>query len=805
MKVSYNWLLEYVDISCSVTELADKMTMAGIEVEAIETAQTVPAGVVVGEILERNQHPNADKLSVCRVFDGEKELQIVCGAPNCDAGKKVPLATIGTVFIDPKDGSEFKIKKGKLRGEKSMGMLCSADELGLGGDHSGLLELDNDLKAGMPLHEIYSGDTVFTVEITPNRPDWLSHWGIARDVACLLNAKSKKLEIELPSPVKLEETGNLVTIEDKELCPRYTARIIRNAKIAESPEWLQERLLSIGLRPINNVVDITNFVLHELGHPLHTFDLDLLAENRIVVRRAADGEKMTMLDDSELELRNHHLVIADAEKPVALAGVMGGANSGINENTTNILLESAAFFSSNIRATSRELGISSDSSYRFERGCDWGMVEHASARAAQLILELAGGELVTGLIDVQGEVPEMEAITCRFERIRKLIGINDITNEKIIDIFEKLGLNVSAVDSEKCTVIPPLYRLDLTREADLSEEVARIYGLDKIPIIPVRSKSVAPIAKDAYLAYETLRDKIIGLGLYECMHYSMVSEKSALSDSRFTLDDLVKISNPLSLELACMRPSLLGEMLETVERNISRKNLNLKLFELGNVFCANQDMFAEERKEICIMLSGQKNPELFSDSLKAQYDFYDMKGLLESLMEVCEIVNYSFEKANDDRFAPGQGAALLLDGKVAGHLGLLASKFTKNLRTEYPVFAAQLEVSEILKAQAKDSSLFFTPVPQYPATTRDVAFVADKSLEHQEVIKFIEGAKLKNFESVKLFDIFTDDKAIGAGKKSMAYTLTFRNNERTLTDKEVNSAFEKLRSRMESQLNIELR
>ena len=804
MKVSYNWLLEYVDISCSVAELAEKMTMAGIEVEAIETAQTVPAGIVVGEILERNQHPNADKLSVCRVFDGEKELQIVCGAPNCDAGKKVPLATIGTVFIDPKDGSEFKIKKGKLRGEKSMGMLCSADELGLGGDHSGLLELDNELKTGTPLHEIYSGDTVFEVEITPNRPDWLSHWGIARDLACLLSAESMKPQVELPSPVNLESTDDLVKVEDKELCPRYTARIIRNAKIAESPEWLQERLFSIGLRPINNVVDITNFVLHELGHPLHTFDLDLLAENRIIVRRAADGEKMTMLDDSELELKNHHLVIADAEKPVALAGVMGGTDSGINENTTNILLESAAFFSSNIRATSRELGITSDSSYRFERGCDWSMVEHASARATQLILELTGGELVSTLVDAQSEVPEMEAIICRFERLRKLVGI-DITNEKIIDIFEKLGLNVSAVDAEKCTVVPPLYRLDLTREADLAEEVARINGLDKIPIIPVRSKTVAPIAKDAYLAYETLRDQIISLGLYECMHYSMVSEKSALSDSRFTLDDLVSISNPLSLELACMRPSLFGEMLETVERNISRKNLNLKLFELGNVFCANPKMFAEERTEICIMLSGQKSPELFSDALKTQYDFYDIKGLIESLLEVCGIVNYSFEKVSDERFVPGQGAALLFNGKVAGHFGLLASKFTKGFRSEYPIFAAQIEVSEIFTAQAKDNSLYFNPVPQYPATTRDVAFIADKSLEHQAVIKFIESAKLKNFESVKLFDIFTDDKAIGTGKKSMAYTLTFRNSERTLTDKEVNNAFEKLRRRMESQLNIELR
>jgi phenylalanyl-tRNA synthetase beta chain len=804
MKVSYNWLLEYVDISCSVDELADKMTMAGIEVEAIETAQTVPTGVVVGEILERNQHPNADKLSVCRVFDGEQELQVVCGAPNCDAGKKVPLATIGTVFIDPKNGSEFKIKKGKLRGEKSMGMMCSAVELGLDGDHSGLLELDNKLKTGTPLSEVFPGDTVFEVEITPNRPDWLSHWGIARDVACLLNAKSMIPEVELPAPSTIENTDKLVTIEDKELCPRYTARIIRNVKIAESPEWLKERLTSIGLRPINNVVDITNFVLHELGHPLHAFDLDLLAEKRVVARRARDGEKMTMLDDSEIELKNHHLVIADAEKPVALAGVMGGAHSGINENTTNILLESAAFFSSNIRATSRELGISSDSSYRFERGCDWSIVEHASARATQLILELAGGELVTGLVDVKGEIPETTPIICRFERLRKLIGI-DITNEKIVDIFEKLGLIISDIDSDKCKVIPPLYRLDLIREADLSEEVARIYGLDKIPIIPVKSKSVAPISKDAYFDIQNLREKVIGLGLYECMHYSMVSEKSALSDCRFTIDDLVRISNPLSLELACMRPSLLGEMLESIERNVARKNLNLRLFELGNVFCSNSNMFPEERSELCIALSGQKTPELYSEELKPQYDFYDLKGLLESLLEVCDIKNYSFEKSEDERFAPGQCAVLKLNKNIAGHFGLLNNKFTKGLRTEYPVFVAQLEVSELLAAQKRDRSPFFTPVPQYPATTRDVAFIAPKSLEHKTVIDFIENAKLKNLESVKLFDIFTDAEAVGENKKSMAYTLTFRNAERTLTDKEVNNAFEKLRKNMEKQLNIELR
>ncbi|MDD5729448.1 MAG: phenylalanine--tRNA ligase subunit beta, partial [Victivallales bacterium] len=427
-----------------------------------------------------------------------------------------------------------------------------------------------------------------------------------------------------------------------------------------------------------------------------------------------------------------------------------------------------------------------------------------SRRAVQLILELAGGELVTELVDVRGKIPQTASIVCRFERIRRLIGV-DVGDEEIIDIFRKLGLTVDGIGPEQCTVIPPLYRLDLLREADLAEEVARVYGLDKIPVLPVVGKSIAGIADDAYIACETLRNRVIGLGLYECMHYSMVSEKSALSDARFALTDLVKISNPLSLELACMRPSLLGEMLATVERNVARKNLNLRLFELGNVFCANPQLFPEERLELCLVLSGQKIPERFSAELQEEYDFYDLKGLLESLLEVCGIVNYSFEKAADDRFVPGQGAALLLYGKFAGHFGQLADKFTKGLRTEYPVFAAQLEVDDIFAAMAKDNTPFFIPVPQYPATTRDVAFVAPQSLEHQTVIEFIRDAKLKNLEAVKLFDIFTDDNAIGAGKKSMAYTLTFRSSERTLNDKEVNKAFEKLRERMESQLKVELR
>ncbi len=802
MNISYNWLSQYVDISCGVETLAAKLTMAGIEVEAIERSGGIPEGIVVGEILERKPHPDADKLSVCRVSNGKEELQVVCGAPNCDAGSKVPLATIGATLTDKASGESFKIKKSKLRGVESHGMLCSGRELGLDDDHSGLLILDSALKTGTPLAELFPGDTMFELEVTPNRPDWLSHWGVARDLACLLDKDAALPEIKAPVPAKNEDTANLVTVLDLELCPRYTARVIRDVKIAESPEWLKERLLSIGLRPINNVVDITNFVLMELGHPLHAFDLDKLSGKRIVVRRAADGEKMTMLDDSKLALKPNHLVIADAEKPVALAGIMGGLDSGVTDSTVNVLLESAAFFTSNIRASSRELGISSDSSHRFERGIDWNMVETASDRATSLILELAGGELVNELVDIQGIKPEFEPVVCRFERIRKLTGV-DLSNCRIVDIFKKLRLGVSDIDEVKCVVTPPSFRLDIEREADLAEEVARINGLDAVPVVPVTSKSVASFSKDAYTGLQGLRDELTALGLYECLHYSTVSDKSALSDSRFVSEDVIRMDNPLSLDLVCLRPSLLGEMLATVERNISRKNLDLQLFEIDNVFCGNPQKFPEERLECCIVLTGHRHPERFSAERGELYDFYDLKGLTEAWFTGRRIEKFRFEKAADDRFAPGRCAAVMIDGKCAGHIGELNSRYSTKFRSGYPIFLGVFETSAIFKAKLE--SPLYSPLAMFPSTTRDVAFLADQSLQHQAVVDFIRGARLKNLEKVELFDIFTDEKAVGTGKKSMAYTLTFRSSERTLTDKEVNEAFDKLREKLSAELKVELR
>lgn len=802
MKISCNWLGRYVNIDCGIQELADKLTMAGIEVESIEPVGKIPDGVVVGKIEERKPHSNADTLSCCKVDIGGEILDIVCGAPNCDAGKKVPVATIGAILTDPESKTEFKIKKSNLRGEKSHGMLCSARELGLGSDHGGLLELPADAPVGAPVSELFPGDTVFDLEITPNRPDCLSHWGVARDVACLLGAEAQLPEIPKTVPAARDDSMNLVTVENRTLCPRYIGRAIRNVKVGESPEWLKKCLAAIGLRPINNIVDITNFVLFELGQPLHAFDRDKLAGGRVVIRNARPGEKITLLDGTVLELIPENLVIADAEKPMCLAGVMGGLDSGVTGSTVNLLLEAAVFEPWNIRTTSRGRGISTDSSYRFERGVDWRMTEIAADRAVQLILEIAGGEPVGPFSDVCGKLEPPAPVKCRFDRIRMLTGL-EIADAGIVDIFQKLGLHVSELDDTHCMVLPPTCRYDIEREADLAEEVARIHGLDKIPDVPVRVESAASIREDSYFARETLRNQLVGLGLYECLHYSTVSPKSALSDSRFADGDLVRMINPIGQDSSVMRPSLLGEMLATVDRNVSRRNTDLQLFELDRVFCANPEKFPEERYELLLVLTGRRHPELHSAALKDEFDFYDMKGLVESLFELRRIAGYAFEPVEDARFAPGLAAAVYIDGIPAGHFGRLSEELAGDFKTDHPVFTAQLDAALLLE---KTPGLqFYKPLSPYPATSRDIAFVAPGGLTHRRILEFIGSCKIKNLERVRLFDVYEDEKVLGAGRRSMAYSFTFRSRERTLTDAEVNNAYEKLRKQLAEGLGVELR
>ena len=801
MDISRKWLSDYVKLDCDDAYLCDKLTMAGIEVEKIEKNSTIPEGVVTAKILSRDAHPGSDHLSVCKVTDGSEELQIVCGAPNCDAGCIVPLAKIGTVFHT--DEGDFKIKRSKLRGVESCGMMCSEKELGISENNDGLMIFPADTALGVPLTQLYPGDTRIELEITPNRPDCLSMWGVARDVSCLLSTPAELPEISIPGCDT--EVPGLVTVENQELCPRYIGRVIKNVKIGPSPDWLKERLESVGLRAINNVVDVTNFVMLELGQPLHAFDRDTLAGNRVVARNARAGEKITLLDGKVVELNENHFVIADAEKPMALAGIMGGENSGVTEKTTEILLESAVFKSSHIRSESRSLGISTDASYRYERGVDFDMAELASIRACQLILATAGGELASKAMEVTAARPAEPVINCRFDKIRALIGTT-VTNERIVDILQKLHLKVENITAESCVVTAPLFRLDLTREADLAEEVARIDGLDKIPMIPVAGKVCHPDSEDAYAPLRNLRDLVIGMGFDECVHYSIVGSASALVDSRFEKSDLIELSNPLSPDNGWMRPGLLGEMLGTVGRNIARGNRDLRLFELDKAFCKNPEKFPEERNELLILMTGKRHPELFSAEGDALVDFYDIKGVVETLLEKLSVTNYRFvaPAEADSRFRTGHALVLMLEGKVAGMFGELNGKHASSWRSSAPVFFAQLEVAALINAAGRVKKSC-KPLAQFPGTTRDIAFVAPETLTHGEVIDFIRKCKAPNFESVRLFDIFVGDDLKKQQKKSMAYSLSFRNRERTLTDNEVNAAMDKIRARLAAELKVELR
>ena len=800
MDISRKWLSDYVVLACDDATLCHKLTMAGIEVEAVENNSTVPDGVIAAKIVDRQAHPNSDHLSVCQVNDGKNTIQIVCGAPNCDAGKIVPLATIGTVFSTPE--GEFKIKKSKLRGVESNGMMCSAQELGISEDNSGLMILPEDTALGTPIKSLYPGDTFIELEVTPNRPDCLSMWGIARDVSCLLDVEPKFPEIIVPAcDVQAPE---LVTVEDSELCPRYIGRVIENVKIGPSPAWLVERLESIGLRSINNIVDVTNFVMLELGHPLHAFDLDKLEGKRVVVRRAKEREKITILDGRTIELKNEHLVIADAVKPMALAGIMGGEFSGVTGETVNVLLESAVFNPSNIRSSSRRLGVSTDASYRYERGVDYDMADAASDRAVQLILETAGGTLASAKMDVNTGRPEENVILCRFEKIRNLIG-SGVSNERIVEILTKLHLDVSDVTAESCKVKAPLFRLDLTREADLAEEVARIDGLDKVPQIAVNGKICHPASEDAYSKVQSLRENVVSLGFYECVTYSITGVPQSLTDSRFEEKDLVKLDNPLNPDSSVMRPSLFGGMLGVAERNITRGNRNLRLFELDKVFCATPEKYPEERDELMMLLTGKRYADRYSEDFALEYDFYDMKGAVEALLEQLGVSKFRFVRLEDDkRFKPGNAVAVDIYGRRAGVFGEVSKELTSGWRHTSKVFVALFEAQSLYDAAGK-ASRNFKPLAQFPSTSRDVAMLVPEDMENGKIIEFIRKRNPANLESVRLFDIYAGKELAEQNKKSMAYELVFRHSERTLTDNEVNAAMDKLRKALENELKVELR
>jgi phenylalanyl-tRNA synthetase beta chain len=778
MKISLTWLREFVSYAGTVEALDALLTRAGLEVASIEKRGADFPNVVVAQILESNPHPNADRLSVCKVDDGSGHpRQIVCGAKNYKVGDKVPLALPGAVLP-----GDFKIKTGKLRGVESEGMMCSAKELQLAADADGLLILSPDLVPGTPISEVFPPETVLEVEITSNRPDWLSHVGIAREVAA--NAGLPLTAPEAIAPATREDAA-VASIVDTDACPFYTVRRITGVKVGPSPEWLARRLESIGLRSINNVVDITNYVMMELGQPLHAFDAAKVSGG-LIVRRAAAGENFLALDGRDYVLRAADLVIADSTGPLALAGVMGGEKSGVTEATTDILLESAYFDAPTVRATSRGLDLSSDSSYRFERGVNPAGVLPASARATQLILELAGGtagELTT----VAGALPATEwTVALRYERCRDLLGLA-LTNAEIDEPLLKLGLNKVSGDDGSAVWSVPSLRGDLTRDVDLIEEVIRLVGIERVPGQVAGTPAPVSSADAAYDAAMDARRILSGLGYSEARTSTLVAKPGG--------DDFLAVRNPLGEEQSALRPSMLGGLYSAVRRNLNYGAATVQLFEVGRVF-ANSD--EEEIPSLAIVATGPRSSRTWRDAQTCDTDLFDLRGVIEALAPGAK-----FAKVDDTRF--GLALEIRIGDFVAGIAGQLTPASARELDARAPVVAAELRL-DALQAAALAPRVF-VPSPKFPAITRDIAAILPRELGFGEVERVVAEAKEPLLAGVMPFDIFTDDSGakLAADRKSLAFSLTFRSPERTLTTDEVNAACDRLRSRLREQLGIEFR
>ena len=762
MKISLEWLKDYVALPESADALCDALTNAGTEVIGREQRGNVPDKIVVAQILSSEQHPNADRLSVCQVDDGSGQpRQIVCGAKNYKVGDKVPLALPGAVL-----GPDFKIKAGKLRGVTSDGMMCSAKELALAEDAEGLLILPSDTSVGRPVKELFPPDVVLELEVTPNRPDLLGYVGMAREIGAITGKVVKSVESARPSE---KAAGDFLRLEDAG-CPFYTARIIHGVKVCPSPQWLADRLTAVGLRQINNVVDVTNYVLMETGQPLHAFDLGKL-EGGITVRNAGEGEELAALDGSSLKLRAHDLVIADAKKAVALAGVMGGAETGVTGATADLLLESAWFEPSRVRKTSRELGISTDSSYRFERRVDPAAVLAACARATELILQVAGGAAEPEVL-VAGQPPVAGAKVCLDNnRCRALLGC-EIEDNEIDGILERLGLVKSG---EGWNV--PSFRPDLTREVDLIEEVVRLAGIDRVPSRLRGFPADATLADLRHDNGQKLRERLRAQGFSEARSSHFVSPE-ALSKAGVDASQAVAVRNPLGADQALLRPVLLAGLLDALGRNMRHGAKSVQLFELGPVFRSEGK---EEQTALGLIATGEGN------------DFHTLKGALISVLGAMD-------------FEPDQGLALRIAGHGAsGSVRRLPRALAEAHDAKEAVYFAEVLIDGCLEAPAP--SVRVQALPKFPSVERDLSLILPTSTSYSAIEKALLSAKAPHLRGVELKDVFTDPSGakLPADQKSVTVTLTFREGDRTLTSDEVDRAVETLRDHAKAELRAVFR
>ncbi len=799
MNVTINWLKSYIDFAFSPSELADRLTMLGIEVESIKQLGAELEGVVVGSVSSIRPHPNADKLVVCQVDVGEaEELQIVCGAPNVREGMLAPVATIGTTLP-----IGLTIKRAKLRGEESHGMLCSEKELGISADADGLMELPTDLPPGTLLAKALGlDDVLMELEVTPNRPDCLSLIGVAREIRAETGNVLNLPQVNCQEGKTDVHSATSVTIDAPDLCPRYAARVIQGIKVGQSPEWLKQRLEAVGVGVINNIVDVTNFVLMEYGQPLHAFDYNLLTDNRIVVRRAAADEQLTTLDEVERELTPDMLVIADAEKPVALAGVMGGYDSEITETTCDVLLESAYFNPSSIRATAKKLGINTEASYRFERGADVGAVIPALDRATQLIVELAGGTICKGVVDVYPGQRELAQIQLRPERVNFVLGTTLETDE-ITQILSRLGFEVSPAQQvgaeESLTVTVPTFRSDVTREIDLVEEIARVHGYDNIPTTLPRGDIPVPTPNPRTVVHKRIKRFLLGAGMMEAVNYTFGSPEAFDNirlEANNPLREAQKLQNPLSPEMSILRTTLLPSLLQNAQHNHNHQIDTIALFEMSAVF-----INGEEPGRVAGILAGEIGGGVYGNPYRHP-DFFDIKGIVEGILENCGIAKWTLKKTKDPTFHPGRNAEVAVADEKIGIFGEAHPKVLENYELPYKAYLFELDMEAIVNTTTFDKQ--FEPISVYPSVQRDLAIVVDADLLSDMPIGIIYATGGEWVKSVRLFDVYTGAQ-VQEGKKSLAYTITYHSATETLTDTAVNDLHDKVVHQLNQELGAELR
>ena len=808
MKISYNWLKQFLKTDWTPEQTSELLTDLGLEVEGLETYQSVKGGlegIIVGEVLTCVKHPNADKLKLTTVnIGGDAPLQIVCGAPNVAAGQKVPVATIGTTLYT-EEGESWTIKKGKIRGEESHGMICAEDELGLGKSHDGILVLDDKIKVGTFATDIFDieNDHVFEIGLTPNRADAMSHLGTARDLKAGLVQKDVNLELITPSVSAFNIENRTLKIDvdviNKDLAPRYCGVTISGLKVAESPAWLQHRLKAIGLSPINNIVDATNYVLHDLGQPLHAFDAVKVSGNKIEVKTLKAGTKFITLDGIERELHEDDLMICDNKKPMCIAGVFGGIDSGVTESTTSIFLESAYFNPVSIRKSAKRHGLNTDASFRFERGIDPNICEYALKRAALLIQEIAGGEITSDIIDIYPNKIKDFEVRLSFENAKKLIG-EEIPKETIKRILSSLDIKVNNVTETGLGLTVPAYRNDVQREADVIEEILRVYGYNNIKTSEKLNASISSATRfEDYKIQSIVGNQLASQGFFEILSNSLTTPNYIALSEQLKEEHNITMLNPLSNDLSVLRQSLLFSGLEAISFNINRKRADLKLFEFGKTYHGFDDK-REEFKHLSIFLTGNEASENWHRT-NNKTDFFLMKGIIVSILERLGVSRYNESPIKSDLFSEGLSFGLGKNKLV--DFGLVKKPILKHFDISQEVVYADFKWDAILEV-IKHNSIKFKTIPKYPEVRRDFALLIDDNVTFESIYKIAKQSEKQLLRNVNLFDVY-QGKNLPKGKKSYAVSFTLQDENKTLTDKQIDKIMNKLQSNFEKQLGAELR